>query len=284
MAQKDFDEDQDFNLELLDRRKFLGRLGFAAGGAAAVFALPSLLGSNTAKGEIVSKDDPRLVTEYIKYPGATGDIRAYSARPKGAAKLPAVLVIHENRGLVPHIEDVTRRFALEGFLALAPDGLTPLGGTQDDPEKAPALIQKLDMPSTIQNYVAAAKFLKTHPVSTGKVGVVGFCWGGAMANQMAVNSPDVSAVVPYYGKQPTPEDVPKIKGALLIHYAGIDQWINGGIPAFEAALKKAGVDYKQYIYEGAQHAFNNDTSARYHKEAALLAWQRTGAFFKEKLK
>jgi carboxymethylenebutenolidase len=285
MAQKNFDGDQDFNLELLDRRKFLGRLGFAAGGAAAVFTLPSLLGSNTAKAEIVAKDDPRLVTEYIKYPGLTGDIRAYLARPKEVAKLPAVLVIHENRGLVPHIEDVTRRLALEGFLALAPDGLTPLGGTPDDQEKAPALIQKLDGLTTRQNYLSAARYLKSHPVSTGKVGVVGFCWGGAMANQLAVYSPDVSAVVPYYGRQPSPEEVPKIRASLLLHYAGADSGINAGIPAFEAALKEARVDYKLYMYEGAQHAFNNDTSpTRYNKEAALLAWQRTVAFFKEKLK
>lgn len=285
MGQKDFDENQDLNLELLDRRKFLGRLGLAAGGAAAVLALPSFPGSNTAKAQIVPKDDPRLVTEYTKYPGLTGDIRAYLARPKGVAKAPAVLVIHENRGLVPHIEDVTRRLALEGFLTLAPDGLTPLGGTPEDQEKAPALIQKLDGLITRQNYLAAVRYLNSHPASTGKVGVVGFCWGGAMANQMAVSSRDVSAVVPYYGRPPSLEDVPKIRASLLLHYAGTDPGINPGIPAYEDALKTAGVDYKLYMYEGAQHAFNNDTSpTRYNKEAAQLAWGRTVAFFKEKLK
>src|SRR4030042_1051528 len=285
MDQKIIDLYDDYTRELIHRREFLRRLGLLAGGNAAALALLPILENSGAQAQIVSKDDPRLGTEYIKYPGATGDIRAYLARPKGMEKLPAVLAIHENRGLVPHIEDVSRRIALEGFLALAPDALTPLGGTPEDQEKALALIQKLDGPSTLQNYIAAVKFLKTHPVSNGKVGAVGFCWGGGMANQLAVHSPDLSAVVPYYGKQPATEDVPKIKAALLILYAGIDPWINPGIPAFEAALKKASVDYKIFMYEGTQHAFNNDTNtARYHKEAAQLAWQRTIAFFKEKLK
>jgi carboxymethylenebutenolidase len=174
---------------------------------------------------------------------------------------------------------------LEGFLTVAPDALTPLGGTPEDQEKAPELIQKLDGPSTLQNYLAAIRFLKTHPVSTGKVGAVGFCWGGGMANQLAVNSVDLSAVVPYYGKQPAVEDVSRIKASLMLQYAGNDEWINKGIPAFEEALKKASVDYRIFRYEGAQHAFNNDTNpARYNKEAAQLAWERTIAFFKEKLK
>jgi carboxymethylenebutenolidase len=271
--------------EQLNRREFIRRLSILAGGTTAAFTLMTSLENNATQAQIVSKDDSRLLTEYIKYPGATGEIRAYSARPKGTEKLPAVLVIHENRGLVPHIEEVTRRLALEGFLALAPDGLTPVGGTPEDQEKAPALIQKLDMPSTVQNYLAAVKFLKTHPVSTGKVGAVGFCWGGGMVNQLAVHSPDLLAAVPYYGKQPASEEVPKIKAPLLLHYAGVDQWINGGIPAFEAALKKASIDYKIFMYEGTQHAFNDDTNpTRYNKEAAQLAWQRTIAFFKEKLK
>jgi carboxymethylenebutenolidase len=196
-----------------------------------------------------------------------------------------VVVIHENRGLVPHIEDVTRRVALEGFLAIAPDALTPLGGTPQDPEKAPSLIQKLDSQSTLHNYLAAVRYLKTHSGSTGKIGVIGFCWGGAMANQVAVNSSDVVAVVPYYGRQPAAEDVPKIKASLLLHYAGLDEGINKGIPAYEEALKKASIDYKMYMYEGAQHAFNNDTNpARYDKKAAEFAWGRTISFLKEKLK
>ena len=285
MDQKIIDLYDEYTHELLDRREFLRRLSVLAGSTAATIALLPLLENNNAKAEVVPKDDPRLYTEHMKYPGATGEVLAYLARPKGDEKIPGVVVIHENRGLVPHIEDVTRRVALEGFLAIAPDALTPLGGTPEDPEKAPSLIQKLDSQSTIQNYLAAVKYLKTHPVSTGKIGAIGFCWGGAMANQVAVNSPDVLAVVPYYGRQPASEDVPKIKASLLLHYAGLDEGINKGIPAYEEALKKASIDYKMYMYEGAQHAFNNDTNpARYNKEAAQLAWQRTISFLKEKLK
>lgn len=270
---------------LLDRREFLRRLAVFAGGTAATSALLVSLENNDAKAQVVPKDDPRLKIEYMKYPGATGEVRAYLARPKGDGKLPGVVVIQEIYGLVPHIEDVARRIALEGFLAIAPDALSPLGGTPEDPNKARELMGKLDSRSTVQNYIAAVKYLKTHPLSTGKIGVVGFCWGGGMANQLAVNSPDLSAVVPYYGAQPAPEDVPKIKASLLLHYAGVDERINKGIPAFEEALKKASIDYKIYIYEGAQHAFNNDTNpARYNKEAAGLAWKRTISFLKEKLK
>ncbi len=269
---------------LTDRREFLRRLSVVAGGIIAANTLLTLLEGNSAGAEMVSKDDPRLYTEDIKYQGATGDILAKLARPKGSAKVPGVVVIHENRGLNAHIADVTRRIALEGFLALAPDALSPVGGTPEDESKAIALIGQLDQPSTIKNYVAAVKYLKTHAISTGKVGVVGFCWGGAMANQLAVNSPDVSAAVPYYGRQPASGDVHRIKASLLIHYAGNDEGINKGIPEFEAALKKSSVDYKMYLYEGAQHAFNNDTNtARYNKDAAELAWNRTIAFFRKKL-
>ncbi len=274
-----------YNHGLLNRREFLKKLAVLAGGIVAANTLLTVLEGKSARADLISKDDPRLSTEDIKYKGATGDIRAALARPKGNTKVPGVVVIHENRGLNAHIADVTRRVALEGFLALAPDALSPLGGTPADENKAPALIGQLDQKSTVKNYVAAVQYLKTHPASTGKVGVVGFCWGGAMANQVAVNSADVSAVVPYYGGQPAAEDVPKIKASLLLHYAGDDQRINAGIPAFEAALKKASIDYKIYMYEGTQHAFNNDTNPqRYNKEAAQLAWGRTIAFFKEKLK
>jgi carboxymethylenebutenolidase len=270
---------------LLDRRGFLKKSSILAGGTAAASALLPFLQQNYAKAEVVPKNDPRLNTDDIKYPGATGDVRAYLARPKGDEKLPGVIVIHENRGLVPHIEDVTRRVALEGFLALAPDALSPLGGTPEDPDKAPSMIQSLDSQSNIRNFLAAVRYLMTHPASTGKVGVVGFCWGGGIANQLAVNSPELIAVVPFYGRQPASEDVPKIKATLLLHYAGIDEGINRGIPAYEAALKNASIDYRMYMYEGAQHAFLNDTNAeRYNKEAAELAWQRTISFFKEKLK
>jgi carboxymethylenebutenolidase len=269
----------------LDRRDFLKRLVLIAGSAAAANALLPLLERSSAVAQITAKDDARLIAEFVKYPGETGEVRAYFARPKGEAKLPGVVVIHENRGINAHIEDVTRRFALEGFLALAPDALSPLGGTPDDPEKVPALLGQLDKEKNTKNFVAAVKYLKAYPLSNGKVGVVGFCWGGAMANQVAVHSPDLVAAVPYYGSAPAPEDVPKIKASLLLHYAGNDERINAGIPAFESALKAASKDYKLYMYEGAQHAFNNDMApTRYNKEAAQLAWQRTIAFLKEKLK
>jgi carboxymethylenebutenolidase len=270
---------------LLDRREFLTRLSVLAGGTAAANSLLASLENTYARADLVPKDDPRLLTQDIKYQGATGEVSAVLARPKGDAKLPGVIVIHENRGLNAHIADVTRRVALEGFLALAPDALSQVGGTPKDENKAIALIGQLDQQSTIKNFVAAVQYLKTNPMSTGKVGVVGFCWGGAMANQVAVNSADVSAVVPYYGRPPAPEDVPRIKAALLLHYAGLDEGINNGIPAYVAALKKASIDYRLYMYEGAQHAFNNDTNpARYNKEAAELAWKRTIAFLNEKLK
>ncbi len=266
---------------LVGRREFVTRTADLIGGTAVVSAL---LSARNARAEIVPKDDPRLATEWIRYPAPSGEMRAYLARQKEEKKRPAVIVIHENRGLTPHIQDVARRMALEGFLTLAPDALSPIGGTPEDTSKVPALIGKLDSEATAKNFVAAVQYLKTHPLSTGKVGCTGFCWGGGMTNQVAVRSPDLVAAVPYYGMQPALQDVPKIKAALLLHYAGNDERINRGIPAFEEALKKARVEYKIYMYEGAQHAFNNDTNPdRYNKEAAELAWKRTIAFFKEKL-
>jgi carboxymethylenebutenolidase len=275
----------DFARGRLGRREFFAKLTRIAGGTAAASALLPLLENNYALAQVVAKDDPRLIAESITYPVETGGMKAYLARTKGDGKRPAVVVIHENRGLNPHIEDVARRVALEGYLAIAPDALSPLGGTPADPDAAAPLFQKLDRAANIKNFVAAVAYLKTHPLSTGKVGCMGFCWGGGVTNQVAVNSPDLAAGVPFYGLQPAGEDVPKIKAALLLHYAGQDDRINSGIPAYEDALKKAGIDYKLYMYEGAGHAFFNDTSAaRYNKEAAALAWQRTLAFFKDKLK
>jgi carboxymethylenebutenolidase len=232
----------------------------------------------------VLEEDPRLDVENIKYSGKTGEVLAHFAKPKGTEKLPGVIVIHENRGLNPHTEDVARRVASEGFLAIAPNALSPLGGTPDDVDKARSLMQQLDSKKTIKNFVAAVKYLKTHQLSTGKVGVTGFCWGGGVTNQVAVNSPDVLAAVPFYGRQPSPEDVPKIKASLLIHYAGDDERINAGIPHSEAALNEASVEYEIHMYEGARHAFFNDTGPRYHEEASKLAWKRTIAFFNRKLK
>ena len=269
----------------LDRREFFKRLAILYGGTATAYTLLSQLETKAVTAEVIPKDDPRLHTETVLYPGQTGDVRAYWARPKGKDELPGVIVIHENRGLNDHIKDVTRRMALEGFLAIAPDALSPLGGTPEDSNEARSRLRELDYQDTIKNFVAAVQYLKTHPLSTGKVGCTGFCWGGGMTNQVAVHSPDLSAAVPYYGSQAAAEDVPKIKASLLLHYAGIDRRINAGIKAFEAALKKASKDYKIYMYKGAGHAFNNDTNeSRYHKEASQLAWKRTIGFFKAKLK
>ncbi|MBN1481903.1 dienelactone hydrolase family protein [candidate division KSB1 bacterium] len=283
MDQKVVDLYREFREGILDRREFFTKLTVLVGSMAAAYSLFAVL---DAKADVVAEDDPRLETEMVTYPGATGDVMAYLARPREEGKKPAVIIIHENRGLQPHIKDVTRRMALEGFLAVAPDALSPLGGTpENDADSARTKMRELDGESTQKNFVAAVEYLKTHPLSTGKVGCTGFCWGGGMTNQVAVHAPDLVAAVPYYGRQPEVEDVPKIKASILAHYAGDDERINAGIPAFEKALKEAGIEYTVYIYEGAKHAFNNDANPeRYHKEAAELAWQRTIAFFKDKLK
>jgi carboxymethylenebutenolidase len=261
------------------------KLAVFAGGTAAALALLPYLENNYALATMVPENDGRIRTTSITFPGTRGELRAYLAEPKDAAKIPAVLVIHEVYGLNPHIEDVTRRLGVEGFLAMAPDALTPVGGTPEDADKARSMVRQLDEQTTVKNYLAALKYLQTHPRSNGNAGVVGFCWGGGMANQLAVQSPELKAAVPFYGMQPAPEDVPRIKASLLLHYAGLDERINKGIPAFEAALKQAGIDYQIFMYEGANHAFHNDTNAaRYNEGAAQLAWNRTIAFFKEKLK
>ena len=268
----------------INRREFLKKLAVLAGSTAAAVTLLPLLQKSFVQAQVVPKDDPRLVVENITYPAHTGQMNAHFARPKGEKKYPGVIVIHENRGLDPHHEDVARRVALEGFLAVAPDASSPLGGTPEDVDEARTLMRKLDGPSTIKNFAAAVQYLKTHPKSTGKVGCMGFCWGGGMTNQVAVNAPDLTAAVPFYGSQPAEEDVSKIKASLLCHYGGLDKRINAGIEAFEAALKEASIDYKMFVYEGAGHAFFNDTGSRYHKEAAVLAWKRTIEFFNRKLK
>ena len=267
------------NQSKTNRRGFLKKTTALGGGSILLTVLPSEL-----FGQIIKADDPRLITETIRYTGASGPMIAYMARLKEGKKHPAVIVIHENRGLQPHIKDVARRVALEGFVALAPDALSPLGGTPEKPEEAGPMFQKLDYEATKKDFAAAVKYLKTNPQTTGKVGCTGFCWGGAMTNHVAVNTPDLDAAVPYYGSPPKAEDVAKIKAPMLLHYAGNDERINQGIPEFEAALKKANVDYKIYMYEGAEHAFNNDSNPqRYNKEVAELAWDRTIKFFKEKL-
>jgi len=267
-----------------NRRDFLKKLTMYVGSTAAAMAFIPMLEEKYSDGTLMQTTDSDLFTEFIKYPAETGEMRAYLARPVKKKKYPAVIVIHENRGLVPHIMDVNRRMAREGFLAIAPDALSPVGGTPEDITNVGELFKKLVPEQTTKNFVAAVKYLKTHPNSNGKVGCTGFCWGGAMTNQVAVNSPDLKAAVPYYGRQPSAEDVAKIKAPLMAHYAENDQGINAGIPAFEEALKKAGIEYQIFSYPGTGHGFNNDTGQRYNAEAAKLAWNRTVDFFKTKLK
>jgi carboxymethylenebutenolidase len=269
----------------LDRRGFMEKLTKLAGSGAAAAAIAPLLAANPARAAIVAEDDARLKAEDITWPGEGGDMKGYLVQPAEAdGKLGAVIVIHENRGLNDHIRDVARRMALEGFVALAPDFLSPAGGTPEDEEKAREMIGQLDPAQRIANGVATVAFLSSHDAGNGKVGAVGFCWGGGAVNDLAVNAPELDAGVAYYGRQAKAEDVAKIQAPLLLHYAGQDERINAGIDAYKAALDVAGKEYTVHIYEGAQHAFNNDTSeARYNKEAADLAWGRTVAFFKEKL-
>jgi carboxymethylenebutenolidase len=269
----------------LDRRGFMEKLTKLAGSGAAAAVIAPMLAANSAHAAMVAEDDARLTAEDVTYPGDGGDMKGYLVQPADAGgKLGAVIVIHENRGLNPHIRDVARRIALEGFVALAPDFLSPLGGTPADEEQARGMFSQLDPAKTVANGVATVAFLKGHESGNGKVGAVGFCWGGGTANTLAVNTPDLAAGVAYYGAQPNPDVVPQIQAALLLHYAGEDARINAGIEAYKAALEAAGKEFTIHMYEGAQHAFNNDTSeARYNKEAADLAWGRTVAFFKEKL-
>jgi carboxymethylenebutenolidase len=270
----------------LDRRAYLGKLTALAGSTAAAVAVTALIEADKAAAEIVPADDPRVKAERVIYPGEGGEMAGYLARPANATgALPAVMVIHENRGLVPHIQDVTRRMALEGFLALGPDFLHQSGGTPADEDRGRELIGKLDQARTTANAVASLRFLKAHAASSGKAGATGFCWGGRQTNALAVAAgPDLLAAAPYYGAQPPAADVPRIKARLVLHYAQNDDNISKGIPAYREALDKAGVRYELYVYEGTQHAFNNDTSAaRYNKAAADLAWSRTVALFKEAL-
>ena len=269
----------------INRRDFLDRLASLAGSTAAAAALLPLLQNDYAKAAIVAPDDARLAIESISYDAAGTKMSGYLARLKENARRPAVIVIHENRGLNPHIQDVARRLAFEGFLAVAVDVLSQLGGTPADEDKARQMFGAL-RPEDGEKWLAAAvPFLATHPQSNGKVGAVGFCWGGGMVNRLAAASPELAAGVSYYGQQIPAERVPAIRAALLLHYAGNDDFINPGIAAYESALKANNKRYQLFVYEGAQHSFNNDTAgARYNKAAAELAWQRTVAFFKENLR
>jgi carboxymethylenebutenolidase len=270
----------------ISRRGFLDQAARVAGSATAAAGLLAALSPQFAQAEQVSPRDPRLETSYltIASPQGNGSIKGYLVKPAASsAKLPAILVVHENRGLNPHIEDIARRLALEGFLVFAPDALTTLGGYPGDEDKARELFAKLDQNKTLQDFVASTQALATFAQSNGKVGVVGFCYGGTVANALATRMPELLGAVPFYGGQPPAADVGRIKAALLIHYAGADDRVNAGWPAYEAALKAAGTSYEAYIYPGVQHGFNNDTTPRFDAQAAGLAWQRTVAFFKTRL-
>ena len=269
----------------LDRRGFMSKLSRLAGSGAAAAAIAPMLAASSARAAMVAPDDGRIIAEDIAYPGADGEMKGYLARPADATgKLPAVIVIHENRGLNPHIRDVARRMALEGFVALAPDYLSPLGGTPEDEEKARGMFSQLNRAAVAANGVATVTFLEEHDLTNGKVGAMGFCWGGGAVNELAVASPALDAGVAYYGRQADAADVAKIEAPLLLHYAGQDERINAGIDAYRAALESAGKAFTIHIYEGVQHAFNNDTSqARYDAAAAKLAWERTISFFREHL-
>ena len=289
---------QDFDQELLilfdayvhgslDRRGFLAQAQkFAKAGVTAA-GLLAALSPNFAAGQQVPKDDARLKTEYLNYPSTAGNgsTRGYLARPAGAgsAKLPAVLVIHENRGLNPHIEDITRRLALDGFMAFAPDALTPMGGYPGDEQKALAAFGTLDQARTREDFVAGAEWLKARNDSTGKLGVVGFCYGGGIVHLLSTRLPDLNAAVPFYGNVPAPAEAAKVKAPLLVQLAAIDDRINAAWPAYEAALRSAGVKFTVHQYPGTQHGFNNDTTPRYDAVAAKLAWERTVAFLKANL-
>ncbi|MCC8931259.1 dienelactone hydrolase family protein [Rhizobium sp. 'Codium 1'] len=269
----------------LDRRGFMQKLTALAGSGAAAAAVMPMLAASKASAAMVEETDARLDVADVTYPGAAGEMKGYLAIPKDAAdKLPAVIVIHENRGLNPHIRDVARRMALEGFVALAPDFLSPDGGTPANEDEARAMFQSLDMDGATANGEATRAFLSGHEKTNGKVGAIGFCWGGGMVNRMAVASPELGAGVAYYGSQAPADQVPSIEAPLMLHYASLDERINAGIDAYKAALDANGKTYELHMYDGVNHAFNNDTSAaRYDKAAADLAWSRTIEFLKKNL-
>jgi carboxymethylenebutenolidase len=288
---------KDFSPELLElydfyahgkitKREFLDRAGRYTVGGLTAAALLGMMSPNYALAEQVSFNDPDIVAEYVTYPSPDGhgEVRGYLVRPAAAeGKLPAVVVVHENRGLNPYIEDVARRLAKAGFLALAPDGLTSVGGYPGNDEEGRALQAQVDPTRLMNDFFAAIEWLMAHEASTGRVGITGFCYGGGVANAAAVAYPELGGAVPFYGRQPDPADVAKIKAPLLIHYAELDERINAGWPAYEAALKAAGVRYEAFIYPGVNHGFHNDSTPRYDEAAANLAWDRTIAFFKANL-
>jgi carboxymethylenebutenolidase len=287
IKQEVFDLYDDYAHNRTTRRDFMQKLSLYAVGGLTVTSLMSFLSPDYQEKIQVAKDDDRLKSEYITYdsPKGGGSIKGLLSKPADAkGKLGSIIVVHENRGLNPHIEDVARRAALAGFISLAPDALTPLGGYPGNDDAGREMQGKRDKEEMIQNFMDAYTYLKNHKDCNGKVGVVGFCYGGGVANTMAVRIPELAAAVPFYGGQPPVEEVPKIQAPLLIHYAELDTRVNAGWPAYEAALKANNKVYTAYIYPGVNHGFHNDTTPRYDKAAAELAWQRTVDFFKEKLK
>lgn len=285
MDQKIINLYDEYTHKPLNRKDFMNRLVKLTGSMAVAMSALSLLESDYSKAATVSEQDDDLILQDISYPGDGSTMKGYLAMPKAKAKYGGVVVIHENRGLNPHIKDITRRFAKAGYMALAPDALAPFGGTPANEDDARALFGKIEAPKNLNNFLKAFDYLKSRPESNGKTGCVGFCWGGGLVNQLAVNSPSLLAAAAYYGAQPAAADVPKIKAEMLLHYGGLDERIDAGIPAYEAALKAAGVKYQIFVYEGANHAFNNDTGGdRYNPAAAKLAWDRTLALFSKTIK
>lgn len=280
MDQKIINLFDEYTHKPLSRQDFLNRLAKLTGSMAAAMLILPQLEVNYLQAQTVSEMDEEIVIEDITYPGDGGTMKGYLARPKAEKKYGSVIVIHENRGLNPHIKDVTRRVAKAGYLALGVDALSPLGGTPEDEDKARGLFGQLDPVKTITNFQKGFEYLKSRKESNGKTACVGFCWGGGLSNDLAVATPDLKAAVAYYGRQPKAEDVPKIKAAILLHYGALDERINAGIPAYEQALKAANKKYELFVYEGAQHAFNNDTApTRYNEAAAKLSWERTLKLF-----
>ncbi len=271
----------------VERRDFMVRAAKFAVGGLTVEALLSRLSPNYSFAQQVANDDPRIVANAIEYdsPKGAGKMKGLLARPKDGSKFPAVLVVHENRGLNPYIEDVVRRLATSGFVALGPDALTPFGGYPGNDDEGRALQAKRDSEEMLQDFMAAAEFLKAHEYSSGKVGVVGFCYGGGVSNQLAVRLPEtILAAAPYYGAQPAKEDVPKIKASLTLHYAALDNRINAGWPEYEKALQQNNVRFEAFVYEGVNHGFHNDTTPRFDKTAAELSWKRTLDLFNRTLR
>ncbi|MCK4989601.1 MAG: dienelactone hydrolase family protein, partial [Bacteroidales bacterium] len=286
ISQEVFDLYDDYAHNRIDRRQFLNKLSVYAIGGLTVASLLSFIMPNYKDTLQIQPDDPRLKSDFITYnsPKGGGEIKGLLSQPADAeGKLPGIIVVHENRGLNPYIEDVGRRAALAGFISLAPDALTPLGGYPGNDDDGRTLQRQRDRNEMLEDFIAAYKYLNSHPGCTGNVGVVGFCFGGWISNMMAVKIPYLSAAVPFYGGQPDAESVPQIEAPLLLQYAGLDTRVNEGWPAYEAALKENNKEYTAYVYPDVNHGFHNDSTPRYDKEAAELAWKRTIEFFKEKL-